>query len=261
MVLVTGAGRGQGRNHCLRLAESGAAIIATDVCAPIDGVGYPMASLDDLATTAELVGRAGGRISTHVVDVRDGAGMARAVDEGVRSFGRLSGVVANAGICAVSRADDLAEDLFGLMMAVNVGGVWNTCAAAIPHLRENGGGSMVLISSSAGRKGVPFFTAYSASKHGLVGLMQSLALELATASIRVNTVHPTGVDTAMTRGLAALGGLIADQPELGAHFVNALPMATVTPDDVSDAVLFLLSDRAAAVTGLTMTVDAGMSVR
>ena len=120
---------------------------------------------------------------------------------------------------------------------------------------------MVLVSSSAGIKGMPFFSAYSAAKRGLVGLMQSMGIEFADASIRVNTVHPTGVDTEMTRGLAALGPLLAERPSLGPLFMNALPMATVTPDDVSNAVLFLLSDAAASVTGLTMTVDAGITLR
>ena len=261
VILVTGAGRGQGRNHCVRLAEAGASVVAIDLCAPVPEVGYPMASTEDLEETARLVREAGGRCSIHAVDVRDAPGMAREVAAGVAALGRLDGVVANAGICAVGRAEEFSPALFEAVIAVNLIGVWNTCTAAIAHLREAGGGSMVLVSSAAGLKGMPYFGAYSAAKHGVVGLMQSLGLELAGALIRVNTVHPTGVDTEMTRGLGALGGLIAEQPEVGPLFINALPMATVSADDVSSAVLFLLSDQAVAITGLTMTVDAGMTLR
>ena len=261
VVLVTGAARGQGRTHCLRLAAEGAAVIATDICAPVPDVGYPMASHEDLAETTRQVVAAGGQVSSHVVDVRDPTGMAAAVTSGVTTFGHLDGVIANAGICAVGPADVFSPALFQSIIDINLVGVWNTCVAAIPHLRTNGGGSMVLVSSSSGLKGLPYFSAYSAAKHGLVGLMQSLGLELARDLIRVNTVHPTGVDTEMTRGLGALGALIADHPEVGPLFVNALPVATVSPDEVSNAVLFLLSRSARSITGLTMTVDAGMALR
>ena len=261
VVLVTGAGRGQGRNHCLRLAEAGASIIATDICGPIDGVEYPMANAEDLAETVHLIEAAGARAVARIVDVRDADAMMSAVDEGAAELGHLDGVVANAGICAVGSTEEFPPSLFQTVIDVNLIGVWNTCRAAIPHLRARGHGSLVLVSSSAGIKGMPYFGAYSAAKHGLVGLMQSLGLELADASIRVNTVHPTGVDTDMTRGLSALGPLIAQKPSMGPLFLNALPMATVTPNDVSNAVLFLLSPDAAAVTGLSMTVDAGITLR
>ena len=261
VVLVTGAGRGQGRNHCVRLAEAGASIIAIDICAPIDEVGYPMASTDDLAETASLVEEAGGRAITCVVDVRDAVALAEAVEGSVEQLGGLDGVVANAGICAVGTTTEFSPSLFQTVIDVNLVGVWNTCRAAVPHLVDRGRGAMVLVSSSAGIKAMPYFAAYSAAKRGLVGLMQSLGLELAEASIRVNTVHPTGVDTEMTRGLTALEPLLAEQPSLGPVFLNALPMRTVTPDDVSNAVLFLLSDDAASITGLTMTVDAGITLR
>ena len=261
VVLVTGAGRGQGRNHCVRRAEAGASVIATDICAPVEGADYPMASAEDLAETARLVESMGTRAVATVVDVRDAASMVAAVDAGVAELGRLDGVVANAGICAVGTTEEFSPATFQAVIDINLVGVWNTCRAAVPHLRSGGGGSMVLVSSSAGIKGMPFFSAYSAAKRGLVGLMQSMGIEFADASIRVNTVHPTGVDTEMTRGLAALGPLLAERPSLGPLFMNALPMATVTPDDVSNAVLFLLSDAAASVTGLTMTVDAGITLR
>jgi SDR family mycofactocin-dependent oxidoreductase len=260
VVVVTGAGRGQGRNHCVRLAEAGASVIAIDVCAPIEGVDYPMATTEDLAETARLVESAGGRATTFVADVRDLKAMVEAIDAGVAALGGLDGIVANAGICAVGSTTEFSPALFQTVIDVNLVGAWNTCRAAIPHLLD-GGGSIVLISSSSGIKAMPFFGAYSAAKHGLVGLMQSIGLELAESSIRVNTVHPTGVDTEMTRGLGALGPLLERQPSLGPVFMNALPMATVTPDDVSNAVLFLLSEDAAAVTGLTMTVDAGITLR
>ena len=261
VVLVTGAAREQGRNHCIRLAEQGADIIATDICAPVDGLDYQTASLEDLEETTRLVVEAGGRISACAVDVRDALGMRSAVADGVAELGRLDGVVANAGVCAVGRAEEFDPQLFSTIVDVNLTGVWNTCVAAIPHLKDAGGGSMALISSSAGLRGLPYFGAYSAAKSGVVGIMQSLGLELAGSRIRVNTVHPTGVATEKTSGLSALGGLIADDPSAGPLFENALDVSVVDLDDVTAAVSFLLSDDARHITGLAMSVDAGMSLR
>ena len=261
VALVTGAARGQGRNHAVRMAAEGADIVALDVCAPVAHLGYATAGPEDLATTARLVEEAGGRAVTAEVDVRDAAGMAAAAAEGAAALGGLDIAVANAGVCSIQRWDEVTPELWDTVIGINLTGVWNTCTAAIPHLLERGGGSMILISSTAGLKGQPFLTPYVASKHGLVGIMRSLANELASKHIRVNSLHPTGVDTPMLNGMVGLTERIEGDPDVGALFRNSLPVDLVGPDDVSNAVLFLASDESRYVTGHTMTVDAGASAR
>jgi SDR family mycofactocin-dependent oxidoreductase len=262
VALVTGAARGQGRVHAVRLAAEGADVIGVDVCAPVAGIGYPLADEDDLAETVRQVEAAGGRMSAHVVDVRDAAGLAGAVTEGVDRLGRLDVVVANAGICSVQRWDEVTPELWDAVVGTNLTGVWNTCTAALPAMLASGeGGSMILVSSTAGLKGQPFLTPYVASKHGVVGIMRSLANELASAHIRVNTVHPTGVDTPMLVGMVGLTARIDAQPDTRSLFSNSLPVDVIQPSDVSDALLFLASDEARYVTGLTFTVDAGATAR
>ncbi len=260
VAVVTGAGRGMGRTHAVRLAEEGADVIALDRCRDIDHIPYAMATAADLDETGWLVEAAGSRAFTAEVDVRDPTGLADAVAAGVARLGPLDIVVANAGVCTVQPWDEVTPEVWRTVLDVNLTGVWNTCTATIPHVRD-GGGSLILISSSAGLKGQPFFAPYVAAKHGVVGIMRSLANELASSGIRVNSVHPTGVVTPMTEQLTGLGRAIAARPELGPLFENALPVAVVEPDDVADAVVFLASDRARYVTGLTMTVDAGAGVR
>jgi SDR family mycofactocin-dependent oxidoreductase len=261
VALVTGAARGQGRSHALRLAAEGADIVAVDVCAPVDHVSYATATPEDLATTARMVEETGARVVTAEVDVRDAAGLASAVAEGATALGGLDIAVANAGVCSIQRWDEVTPELWDTVIGINLTGVWNTCTAAIPHLLERGGGSMILISSTAGLKGQPFLTPYVASKHGLVGIMRSLANELAGRHVRVNSLHPTGVDTPMLNGMTGLTERIEASPDVGSLFLNSLPVDLVRPEDVSNAVLFLASDEARYVTGLTMTVDAGASAR
>ena len=261
VALVTGAARGQGRSHALRLAAEGADIVAVDVCAPIDHLDYAVATAEDLATTARLVEEAGARVVTATVDVRDAAGLTGAVAEGAAALGGLDIAVANAGVCSIQRWDEVTPELWDTVIGINLTGVWNTCTAAIPHLVERGGGSMVLISSTAGLKGQPFLTPYVASKHGMVGIMRSLANELASRHIRVNSLHPTGVDTPMLMGMTGLTARIEASPDVGSLFLNSLPVDLVRAEDISNAVLFLASDEARYVTGLTMTVDAGASAR
>ena len=260
-MLVTGAARGQGRNHCVRMAEEGADVIALDRCGPEPAVSYSMPDPDDLAETVSLVEATGRRCVGTIADVRDEAAMIDAISRAVAELGRLDTVVANAGICAVSRWDELRIADFRSILDVNLTGAWCTATASIPHLLAAGGGSLLFVSSAAGLRGLPFFAAYSASKQGLSGLMESLALELAESSVRVNTIHPTGVATVMTSGLSGLGDAIARQPQTAPLFENSLPMATVEMDDISAAVIFLASDQARAITGLKMSVDAGMSIR
>ena len=261
VALVTGAARGQGRSHAVRLAAEGADIIAVDVCAPVEHVSYATATPEDLATTVRLVEEAGGRITTAMVDVRDAEALTAAVADGAAELGGLDIAVANAGVCSIQRWDEVTPELWETVLGINLTGVWNTCTAAIPHLLASGAGSMILVSSTAGLKGQPFLTPYVASKHGLVGIMRSLANELASKHIRVNSLHPTGVDTPMLNGMTGLTERIAASPDVGSLFLNSLPVDLVRADDVSNAVLFLASDESRFVTGLTMTVDAGASAR
>ena len=261
VALITGAARGQGRSHALRLAAEGADILAIDICAPVDDIDYATATADDLATTARLVEEIGARVETRVVDVRDAKALTAAVADGVAALGGLDIAVANAGVCSIQRWDEVTPELWETVIGINLTGVWNTCTAALPHLLDAGGGSMILISSTAGLKGQPFLTPYVASKHGMVGIMRSLANELASKHIRVNSLHPTGVDTPMLNGMVGLTERIEASPDVGSLFLNSLPVDLISSADVSNAVLFLASDEAKYVTGLTMTVDAGASAR
>lgn len=261
VALITGAARGQGRNHAVRLAAEGADIIALDVCAPIESIDYDTATPDDLLITAEMVREVGGRIVTAAVDVRDAPGLATAVTDGVEELGKLDVVVANAGVVATRRWDEITPEEWGTVVGTNLTGTWNTCQAALPHVLATGGGSLILVSSTSGLKGLPFMTHYAASKHGVVGIMRALANELGPKGIRVNSLHPTGVPTPMLAGMTPLTAYIDDAPRTRALFDNTLPVNLIELDDVSDAVLFLASDESRFVTGSTMTVDAGASSR
>jgi SDR family mycofactocin-dependent oxidoreductase len=261
VAVVTGAARGQGRSHAVRLAAEGADLLALDLCADIDDVPYPMATPADLEETARLVAATGARVVTSRADVRDPDAMAAAVTHGVRELGRLDIVVANAGVCTVQRWDEVTPAVWDAVVGINLSGTWNTCVAAIPHLLESGGGSLILISSVAGLKGQPFLAPYVASKHGMVGVMRMLANELASGGIRVNSIHPTGVDTPMLVGLSGLTERIESDPRTGSLYLNSLPVDVLSPEEVSEAVLYLASAESRHVTGLTMTVDAGASAR
>ena len=261
VAFITGAGRGQGRSHAIRLAEEGADIIAVDILENYDTVPYGMSTADDLADTAKAVEALDRRIVTAKADVRDAAALKAAVDEGVAQFGRLDIVCANAGICTVQSWDEVTPQVWQDTLDTNLTGVWNTMVVAAPHLIANGGGSIICTSSTAGIKGLPFLAPYVAAKHGVVGIARSLANELARHKIRVNTIHPTGVDTPMGTGLGGLESLITKDPNLGSIFVNTLPVEITQPRDISNAVLFLASDEAQYITGLELTVDAGNTIR
>jgi SDR family mycofactocin-dependent oxidoreductase len=259
-VLITGAARGMGRSHAVRLAEEGADCILVDICSTPEGLDYPLATEDDLNDTADLVRGCGRRAITKVVDVRDEAALKSAVDDAARELGGLDGVVANAGVLTVGTWDTTTSEQWRLVLDVNLVGAWNTCAAALPHLIERGGGSLVNISSSAGIKGTPLHLPYTASKHGIVGMSMALANEVAAQNIRVNTVHPTGVATGMAP--PSMHTLIAEQrPDLVPIFLNALPAPLIEASDVSNAVLYLMSDESRYVTGLELKVDAGVTIR
>lgn len=266
VAFITGAARGQGRSHALRLAQEGADIIAIDIAKQLESVGYPMATPDDLAETVRQVEALDRRIVATEADVREYDALKSAVDDGVAQLGRLDIVSANAGIATFGSMESITDLEWDEMLDTNLKGVWHTAKAAIPHLRAAGGGSIILTSSTAGLMAIPNVGHYVAAKHGVVGLMRTLALELAPDMIRVNSVHPTSVDTPMIHNEATYGLFAPDLTEsdrtrevLGERFqtLNALPIPWVDTVDISNAVLWLASDEARYVTGVTLPVDAG----
>jgi (-)-trans-carveol dehydrogenase len=269
VALVTGAARGQGRSHAVRLAEEGADIIAVDICADVAGIRYSMATPEDLAQTAKLVEDCDRRIVTAIADVRDYGQLKAAVDQGVVTLGRLDIVAANAGVTSYYPSWKLPEEGWDAVVDTNLKGVWHTCKAAIPHLIDGGrGGAIIITSSTAGLRGIANLAHYSAAKTGLVGLMRTMAGELAPHNIRVNTVHPTAVDTEMVHNKATYDLFIpepADRNRDGVagpmQALNMLPIPWVDPRDISNAVLFLASDEGRYITGARLPVDAGSSER
>jgi len=264
VAFITGAARGQGRAHAVRLAEEGADIIALDICRDIATMDYPNASPEDLEETKRLVEGTGRRIAARVADVRDPAEVASAFQAGHDVFGRVDIVIANAGIIRLAtEVDPVAE--WRDIIDTNLTGVFHTVRAAIPALIEGGrGGSIVITSSSAGLKGTGTNRAggqaYTAAKRGLVGLMQVLALDLAPHMIRVNTIHPTGVATGMVMNEAMEQMMAANDPGIAA-MQNALPIEVLMPEDVAGAVAWLVSDAARFITGVQLPLDAGFSIR
>ena len=269
VAFITGAARGQGRSHAIRLAQEGADIIAVDLCGQVASVPYAMATPEDLAETVKQVEALDRRIVAAQADVRDSGALKAALDAGVAQLGRLDIVSANAGIASIGRAHELTDQSWGDMIDINLSGVWRTAKAAIPHLIAGGrGGSIILTSSAAGLTGVQNIAHYVSAKHGLVGLMRSLALELAPHSIRVNSLHPTYVDTDMIQNQALyrvfrpdLENPTADDARAVLATVNTLPVPWVEPVDVSNALLFLASDEARYITGVPLPVDAGILLR
>jgi len=257
VALISGAARGQGRSHAVRLAQEGADIIAFDVCQQLPTVGYKMATPEDLKETAKQVEDLDRRIIAREADVRDAAAVKAVVEEGVAELGRLDVVSANAGIATFSEnAWSMEEDVWEETIAVNLTGVWKTLKAAIPAMIDAGnGGAIVITSSTAGIKGMAGIAHYDSSKHGVVGLMRTLAIELAPHSIRVNTVHPTGVNTPMVVN-DYMAQFLSDD-FAAANMMNLLPVEMVEAVDISNAVLWLASDEARYVTGTCLPVDAG----
>jgi (+)-trans-carveol dehydrogenase len=254
--LVTGAGHGQGRAHAVRMAEEGADVIACDICAPVAETSAPMATYEELLETAQLVEKTGRRAVVGVADVRDRLALQRVVDDGLETLGRLDVVAANAGIWRPKRFLDIDDEEYRAVMDINVGGVWNTCKAVVPPMIASGnGGSIVITSSASGLRGQAPWAHYVTSKHAVVGLMRALANELAAYSIRVNTVHPTGVETYM--GQQPDAAWVFDDPLFKASAANMLPISLLQPEDISNAVVWLMSDQAKWITGITLPVDAG----
>ncbi len=265
IALVTGAARGQGRSHAVRLAEEGADIIALDVAAEIETAPYDSATPEELAETARQVEALDRRVVTVQADVRDFDSMRKSVDSMVGELGGLDIVAANAGIVSYGRVEELSDRTWQDAIDINLTGVWRTVKSALPHLRATGdGGSIVITSSRAGIKALPNMSHYVSAKHGVIGLMRAMAIEFAPDSIRVNAVLPGFVATPMTMNDALFRNFRPDleNPTLedareGATGMSLLPIPWLEPEDIANAVLFLASDEARYITGITLSVDGG----
>lgn len=259
VALITGAARGQGRAHAIKLAEEGADLILTDLCAEPTETDYPAATADDLAETVAMVEKLGRRVVHAIADVRDLAGQEALVREGVAELGRLDVVVANAGIVTWGRFWEMSPQRWQDMIDINLTGAYNTMRAAAPIMIAAGnGGSIIATSSVAGIKSLPGQAHYTAAKAGLVGLVKSAAIELAPYRIRVNSVHPWGVRTAMGEPGPEALKVMADNPSYGAAMGQILFDPSISePEDIANAVLFLASEESRTVTGTQLTVDHG----
>ncbi|MDH6197909.1 SDR family mycofactocin-dependent oxidoreductase [Mycobacterium frederiksbergense] len=270
VAFVTGAARGQGRAHAVRLANEGADIIAIDVCRPVDDtITYPAATPEDLAETVSAVEATGRKVLAREVDIRDLAAQQQVVADGIEQFGRLDIVVANAGVLSWGRIFEMSPEQWDTIIDVNLNGTWRTIRAAVPAMIEAGnGGSIIIVSSSAGLKATPGNGHYSASKHGLVALTNALALEVGEYGIRVNSIHPYSIDTPMVEP-EAMAAVFAKFPSY-LHSFAPMPLHPVgadgqrglatfmSPDEVSDVVAWLAGDGSATLSGSQIAVDRGV---
>lgn len=269
VVFITGVARGQGREHAVRFAAEGARIIGVDACTDMEHTPYPMATEDDLAETVGLVESSGGQIHAEVADVRDIDRLREAFIAGFDRFGRIDVVVANAGVYSPTPVRWTTSEQWAEAIDINLTGVFNTVRVAVRRMvDQNEGGAIAITSSIAGLKGMYGCAAYNASKHGLVGFMRSIALELAPNQIRVNTVHPTSVATPMiindTFPRFIRGDLDEPTTDDVAEFLRPqqpMGMPWIEPSDMADTVLWLCSDEARYVTGVTLPVDGGALLR
>jgi SDR family mycofactocin-dependent oxidoreductase len=261
VAFITGAARGQGRAHAIRLAREGADIIALDICAPVsDSITYAAATPEELAETVRAVEAEGRKILAREVDIRDDAALRQLVSDGVEQFGRLDIVVANAGVLGWGRVWELTDEQWDAVIGVNLSGTWRTLRAVIPAMIEAGnGGSIVVVSSSAGLKATPGNGHYAAAKHGLVGLTNSLAIELGEFAIRVNSIHPYSVDTPMIEPELMMQ-VFAEHPRYVHSFGPMLlqPNGFMAADEVSDVVVWLAGAGAGTLTGAQIPVDKGV---
>ncbi|EOM77487.1 mycofactocin-coupled SDR family oxidoreductase [Rhodococcus rhodnii] len=257
VAFVTGAARGQGRSEAVRFAEEGADLIVLDACTDFASTSYPGATEDDLAETVRLVEKVGGRIHAGTADVRDFDAVDAVLAEGAERFGGPDFVVANAGICSSALSWEIGLDQWKETIDVNLTGVFHTAKAAIPRMIEHGrGGSIVFTSSLSGLKGTPFTGHYVASKHAVTGLAKTMANELGEHRIRVNTVHPAGVESGMD--MSDMGPLLDRfQHTLSPIYMNTLPYTILQPEDVAAVVAWLCSDDARYTTGAAVPVDFG----
>ena len=266
VAFITGAGRGQGRSHAVKLASEGADIIAIDILHDVEGA-LPMATPDDLAETVKLVETHDRRIIATQADVRDLDGLKAAVDAGVEELGRLDIVVANAGVASLGGpVEKMSQDNWKHTIDINLTGLWNTARVAIPHMIAGGqGGAIVLTSSVGGMHAMPNMSHYVSAKHGVIGLMRSLAVELGQHHIRVNSVLPTNVNTPMFMNEGTFkmfrpdleNPTAADVEPIAAQFMHVLPHGWIEPEDVSNAILFLASDESRYITGVPLPIDLG----
>jgi SDR family mycofactocin-dependent oxidoreductase len=260
VAFITGAAHGQGRATALALAGAGARIAAFDLARPLAYPGYEMGSPSELDSLASACGELGSECLAFSGDVRDDQAIAAAVDATVSHFGRIDILFNNAGICAYGLAHELTEEAWDTMLDINLKGAWLVARRVIPVMMRQRSGVIINNSSIAGLRGMGRLSHYAASKWGLTGLTKSWAIELASYGIRVNSLHPTGVNTPMNDGLAALEGLTPQQiAERSAG--NLLPVPWIEPEDVANAVLYLASDKARYVTGAPLVIDAGLLTR
>jgi (+)-trans-carveol dehydrogenase len=263
VAFITGAARGQGRSHALTLAREGADIVALDFCEDIESNPYPLARPEDLEETRRLVEETGRRCVTVIADVRDGAAMDAAAAEAIDTFGRIDIALGNAGIMPIRPTWEATEQEWRDTLDVNVIGVWHTCRVVIPHMMERREGKIVLTGSTCAFKGFPNLGAYVAAKHGVNGLMRTLAVELAPWRIRVCSVNPSPVKTPMVLNdtlktlFAGDGPPLSDEEYLAMQAKPNLFPVVLDPADVSNAILFLVSDAARYITGVALPVDAG----
>ena len=261
VAFITGAARGQGRAHAVRMAREGADIIAVDIADKLPScVPYDSATQEDLDETVRLVKEANGRVFAAAVDTRDFDGHRKVVDDGVAALGRLDIIVANAGIAAPQAWNEITPESFRDVMDINVTGTWNTVMAGADKIIEGGrGGSIILISSAAGMKMQPFMIHYTASKHAVTGLARAFAAELGKHSIRVNSVHPGPVNTPMGSGdmVTAVGKTMETNPQLSHVLTPFLPDWVAEPDEIADTVCWLASDESRKVTAAQIPVDQG----
>lgn len=271
VALVTGAARGQGRAHALRLADDGADIITTDICGPVsDSVTYPSATSAELAETVRGVEASGRKILAREVDVRDLAAQQQIVAEGIERFGRLDVLVVNAGVLSWGRLFEMSEEQWDTVIEVNLSGAWKTVRAAVPAMIEAGnGGSIIMVSSVAGLKATPGNGHYSAAKHGMVGIANALALEVGEFGIRVNSIHPYSIDTPMIER-DAMTEIFTKHPNY-LHSFAPMPLQPpgrlagdmadtgfMTPEDVADVVAWLAGDGSKYISGSQLAIDRGV---
>jgi SDR family mycofactocin-dependent oxidoreductase len=263
VAFITGAARGQGRAHAIRLASEGADVILADVCGPVESNEIRASSAEDLQLTVKEVESLGRRAVWGEVDVRDQAALTALVDRGVEELGHVDIVVANAAILNWARSHELTEEQWQHVIDVNLTGVFHTVQATLPHLLKQGtGGSYIITSSFAALKGTPFTLSYTAAKYGVIGIAKSIAHEYGDYNIRANTVHPCGVNTPMGGEADGLMALVGERAStVGPLFMNTLPVAMVEPEDIAATVAWLASDDAKYVTGAQIPVDAGAGDR
>ncbi|MGH3637953.1 MAG: mycofactocin-coupled SDR family oxidoreductase [Mycobacterium sp.] len=269
VAFITGIARGQGRSHALTLAREGASIIGLDLCAKPSTTAYDGATEEDLQETVRLIKEVGGEIHAEVADTREFDQVKAVFDRGVQRFGRVDIVIPNAGICSGAKTWEITPQDWREMIDINLNGVFHTVKAAVPTLISQAeGGSVVFIGSTEALKGAENISSYAASKHGVTGLMTSLARELGRYGIRVNSVNPTCVDTHMINNDFVYGLFRPDLEKPSREDVidtfsdtHLLPVPWIEPSDVSNAILYLVTEPGRYITATTLVIDAGFIVK